>query len=128
VHRYRRVQGKPARSKTPCAWASTLRGNRELPGSPQAVVTLGRFVFAVPTPKTYFISSIRSSLVRRICTRSMGVAKAVCPGKLPVPFQHPYIILSSTSPRLECMETFTVCGASQACDDFRSPEAQKVYA
>src|SRR5215475_8887539 len=41
-HRYRKVRGNPARSKTPCTYASTLRGNREIPDSPKAIVTLGR--------------------------------------------------------------------------------------
>jgi hypothetical protein len=31
VHRHRKVYLDPARSKTPCMYASTLRGNREIP-------------------------------------------------------------------------------------------------
>jgi hypothetical protein len=32
VHRYREVQGSPARSETPCTYVDTSRGNREIPG------------------------------------------------------------------------------------------------
>src|SRR5215471_3961148 len=42
VHRYRKVQGNPARSKTPCTYASTSHGNREIPGLPRGAVALGR--------------------------------------------------------------------------------------
>jgi hypothetical protein len=42
VHRYREVQRSPARSQTPCTYGSTSNGNREIPGSPRAVVALGR--------------------------------------------------------------------------------------
>jgi len=42
VHRYREVCQRPARSQTPCTYASTSRGNREIPGSPRAAVALGR--------------------------------------------------------------------------------------
>ena len=42
VHRYREVQGNPARSETPCTYAGTLRGNREIPRPPRAAVALGR--------------------------------------------------------------------------------------
>jgi hypothetical protein len=42
VHRYREVQGSPARSETPCTCANTSRGNREIPGLPRAVAALGR--------------------------------------------------------------------------------------
>ena len=42
VHRYREVQGNPARSKTPCTYEDTSRGNREIPGLPRAVIALGR--------------------------------------------------------------------------------------
>jgi hypothetical protein len=42
VHRYREVQRSPARSKTPSTYGSTSNGNREIPGSPRAVVALGR--------------------------------------------------------------------------------------
>ena len=42
VHRYREVCQSPARSETPCTYADTSRGNREIPGSPKAVVALGR--------------------------------------------------------------------------------------
>jgi hypothetical protein len=42
VHRYREVYGSPARSETPSTYGSTSRGNREIPGSPRAVVALGR--------------------------------------------------------------------------------------
>jgi hypothetical protein len=42
VHRYREVCQSPARSKTPCTYADTSRGNREIPSSPRAAVVLGR--------------------------------------------------------------------------------------
>ncbi len=42
VHRYREVHQSPARSETPCTYADTSRGNREIPGSPRAAVALGR--------------------------------------------------------------------------------------
>jgi hypothetical protein len=32
----------PARSETPCTYASTSRGNREIPRPPRAAVALGR--------------------------------------------------------------------------------------
>jgi|SRR5882724_3867683 len=38
VHRNREVYQSPARSKTPCTYADTSRGNREIPSSPQAAV------------------------------------------------------------------------------------------
>ena len=42
VHRYREVQRSPARSQTPCTYGSTSNGNREIPGSLRAALTLGR--------------------------------------------------------------------------------------
>ena len=42
VHRYREVQRSPARSQTPCTYADTSRGNREIPSPPRAAVALGR--------------------------------------------------------------------------------------
>jgi hypothetical protein len=42
VHRYRKVRQSPARSETPCTYADTSRGNREIPGSPRTAVVLGR--------------------------------------------------------------------------------------
>jgi hypothetical protein len=42
VHRFREVHQSPARSETPCTYADTSRGNREIPGPPRAVVALGR--------------------------------------------------------------------------------------
>ena len=42
VHRYREVQRSPARSQTPSTYASTSRGNREIPSPPRAAVALGR--------------------------------------------------------------------------------------
>jgi RNA-directed DNA polymerase len=42
VRRYREACQSPARSETPCTYADTSRGNREIPGSPKAVVVLGR--------------------------------------------------------------------------------------
>jgi hypothetical protein len=40
--RYREALQSPARSETPCTYADTLRGNREIPSSPRAAVALGR--------------------------------------------------------------------------------------
>ena len=42
LHRYREVQGSPARSETPCTHVDTSRGNREIPSPPRAAVALGR--------------------------------------------------------------------------------------
>ena len=42
VHRYREVCQSPARSETPCTYADTSFGNREIPGLPGAAVALGR--------------------------------------------------------------------------------------
>jgi hypothetical protein len=42
VHRYREVCQSPARSETPCTYADTSRGNREIPSPPKAAVALGR--------------------------------------------------------------------------------------
>ena len=42
VHRYREVCQSPARSETPCTYAGTTRGNREIPGLPRAAVAMGR--------------------------------------------------------------------------------------
>jgi len=42
VHRYREVLQSPARSETPCTYADTSLGNREIPSSPKAAVALGR--------------------------------------------------------------------------------------
>src|SRR5262249_49229790 len=42
VHRYREVCQSPARSETPCTYADTSRGNREIPSPPRATVALGR--------------------------------------------------------------------------------------
>jgi len=42
VHRYREVCTSPARSETPCTYADTSRGSREIPGLPRAAVALGR--------------------------------------------------------------------------------------
>ena len=41
-HRNREVYQSPARSKTPCTYADTSLGNREIPSSPKAAVALGR--------------------------------------------------------------------------------------
>jgi len=41
VHRYREVCQSPARSETPCTYADTSLGNREIPSSPRAAVALG---------------------------------------------------------------------------------------
>ena len=42
AHRYREVCQSPARSETPCTYADTSLGNREIPGPPRAAVALGR--------------------------------------------------------------------------------------
>ena len=42
VHRYREVSQSPARSETPCTYADTSHGNREIPSPPSAAVALGR--------------------------------------------------------------------------------------
>ena len=42
VHRYREVCQSPARSETPCTYASTSRGNREIPCSPWTEAVRGR--------------------------------------------------------------------------------------
>ena len=42
VHRYREVCQSPARSKTPCTYADTSLGNREIPSSPRVAVASGR--------------------------------------------------------------------------------------
>ena len=42
VHRYREVCQSPARSETPCTYADTSLGNREIPGWPKAAVAWGR--------------------------------------------------------------------------------------
>src|SRR5216683_4721065 len=42
VHRYREVCPSPARSETPCTYASTSFGNREIPSPPKAAVAMGR--------------------------------------------------------------------------------------
>src|SRR5882757_7010883 len=42
VHRYREVCQSPARSETPCTYADTSHGNREIPSPPRAAVALGR--------------------------------------------------------------------------------------
>jgi len=42
VHRYREVNQSPARSETPCTYADTSRGNREIPCSPWVAVAQGR--------------------------------------------------------------------------------------
>jgi len=42
VHRYREVRQSPARSETPCTYADTSLGNREIPSPPKAAVPLGR--------------------------------------------------------------------------------------
>jgi hypothetical protein len=42
VHRYREVCQSPARSETPCTYANTSRGNREIPRSPRVAFALGR--------------------------------------------------------------------------------------
>jgi hypothetical protein len=40
--RYREALASPARSETPCTYASTSLGNREIPGLPRAAVARGR--------------------------------------------------------------------------------------
>jgi hypothetical protein len=40
--RYREALQSPARSETPCTYADTTHGNREIPGLPKAAVALGR--------------------------------------------------------------------------------------
>ena len=42
VHRYREVHPSPARSETPCTYADTSLGNREIPCSPWTEDVLGR--------------------------------------------------------------------------------------
>jgi hypothetical protein len=42
VQRYREVHQSPARSETPCTYASTSIGNREIPSLPRAAAGLGR--------------------------------------------------------------------------------------
>jgi hypothetical protein len=42
VHRQREVRQDPARSKTPCMYRSTLRGNREIPRAPVRQRAAGR--------------------------------------------------------------------------------------
>src|SRR5271165_6298913 len=42
LHRYREVCQSPARSDTPCTYADTSRGNREIPSPPKAAVAVGR--------------------------------------------------------------------------------------
>ena len=42
VHRYREVCQSPARSQTPCTYADTSLGNREIPSSPRVALALGR--------------------------------------------------------------------------------------
>jgi hypothetical protein len=42
VRRYREASSSPARSETPCTYADTSRGNREIPGLPRAAVARGR--------------------------------------------------------------------------------------
>src|SRR5258708_28052244 len=42
VHRFREVCQSPARSETPCTYADTSRGNREIPSPPRAAVAVGR--------------------------------------------------------------------------------------
>ena len=42
VHRNREVCQSPARSETPCPYASTSLGKREIPGLPRDAVALGR--------------------------------------------------------------------------------------
>jgi len=41
-HRYREMPGNPARSETPCMYASTSRENREIPCPPAADGVAGR--------------------------------------------------------------------------------------
>ena len=42
ARRYREACQSPARSETPCTYADTSLGNREIPCSPKAAVALGR--------------------------------------------------------------------------------------
>src|SRR5580704_18863828 len=42
VHRYRELLHSPARAETPCTYAHTSCGKREIPGLPRAAVALGR--------------------------------------------------------------------------------------
>ncbi|SRR5216683_2032725 len=42
VRRYREACQSPARSETPCTYADTSRGNREIPSPPKAAAALGR--------------------------------------------------------------------------------------
>jgi len=42
VQRHREVHWSPARSETPCTYANTSRGNREIPSPPRAADALGR--------------------------------------------------------------------------------------
>ncbi len=42
VRRYREACQSPARSETPCTYADTSRGNREIPSPPKAAVAVGR--------------------------------------------------------------------------------------
>ena len=42
VRRYREAHQSPARSQTPCTYADTALGNREIPGTPRVAVALGR--------------------------------------------------------------------------------------
>jgi len=42
VRRYREVHQSPARSETPCTYADTSLGNREIPSPPMAAVAVGR--------------------------------------------------------------------------------------
>jgi hypothetical protein len=42
VHRNREAHQSPARSETPCTYADTSLGNREIPSPPKAAIALGR--------------------------------------------------------------------------------------
>src|SRR5881394_1070581 len=42
MHRNREVYQSPARSETPCTYADTSHGNREIPSPPKAAVAWGR--------------------------------------------------------------------------------------
>ena len=42
MRRYREACQSPARSKTPCTYGDTSRGNREVPSPPRAAFALGR--------------------------------------------------------------------------------------
>jgi hypothetical protein len=42
VRRNREACQSPARSETPCTYADTTRGNREIPSPPKAAVAVGR--------------------------------------------------------------------------------------